>query len=118
MRWRGGLGGGRCCIDRRETAPESGFARCHRGRSGGDRKSTRLNSSHQIISYAVFCLKKKKTQLQSPHDVVYRLLLDRTITFSEHLQRHVADAKAVDPAGQMSVESLHARERCLLELAV
>src|SRR5258708_24844065 len=36
-----------------------------------DRKSTRLNSSHQIISYAVFCLKKKKTlepkQLQKPH---------------------------------------------------
>src|SRR5438552_10508406 len=30
-----------------------------------DRKSTRLNSSHQIISYAVFCLKKKK-QNQKP----------------------------------------------------
>src|SRR2546430_13051967 len=28
---------------------------------GGDRKSTRLNSSHSQISYAVFCLKKKKT---------------------------------------------------------
>src|SRR5258708_31643251 len=28
----------------------------------GDRKSTRLNSSHQIISYAVFCLKKKKNR--------------------------------------------------------
>src|SRR5436190_2484398 len=28
---------------------------------GGDRKSTRLNSSHTVISYAVFCLKKKKT---------------------------------------------------------
>src|SRR5256885_17094583 len=27
-----------------------------------DRKSTRLNSSHLVISYAVFCLKKKKTQ--------------------------------------------------------
>src|SRR5258708_15305626 len=27
-----------------------------------DRKSTRLNSSHQIISYAVFCLKKKRTK--------------------------------------------------------
>ena len=26
----------------------------------GDRKSTRLNSSHTVISYAVFCLKKKK----------------------------------------------------------
>src|SRR5258708_17521201 len=29
----------------------------------GDRKSTRLNSSHQIISYAVFCLKKKNTTM-------------------------------------------------------
>src|SRR2546430_13948818 len=29
---------------------------------GGDRKSTRLNSSHSQISYAVFCLKKKKTE--------------------------------------------------------
>src|SRR2546430_9195502 len=28
--------------------------------AGGDRKSTRLNSSHSQISYAVFCLKKKK----------------------------------------------------------
>src|SRR5207244_12862418 len=31
----------------------------HRPGRVGDRKSTRLNSSHQIISYAVFCLKKK-----------------------------------------------------------
>src|SRR5258708_13790581 len=30
-----------------------------------DRKSTRLNSSHQIISYAVFCLKKKKPLVDS-----------------------------------------------------
>src|SRR5258708_11105146 len=30
-----------------------------------DRKSTRLNSSHQIISYAVFCLKKKNAQRHS-----------------------------------------------------
>src|SRR5207244_7544479 len=32
--------------------------------SGKDRKSTRLNSSHQIISYAVFCLKKKNENQQ------------------------------------------------------
>src|SRR5258708_25483716 len=32
-----------------------------------DRKSTRLNSSHQIISYAVFCLKKKKTITSTPN---------------------------------------------------
>src|SRR5258708_31404594 len=40
--------------------PESvGPNRCFRPHRR-DRKSTRLNSSHQIISYAVFCLKKKK----------------------------------------------------------
>src|SRR2546426_11881426 len=33
----------------------------HRGHQQ-DRKSTRLNSSHLVISYAVFCLKKKKTE--------------------------------------------------------
>src|SRR5437763_1916381 len=32
-----------------------------------DRKSTRLNSSHRCISYAVFCLKKKKDPLTSSH---------------------------------------------------
>src|SRR2546426_2813881 len=30
----------------------------------GDRKSTRLNSSHLVISYAVFCLKKKKKEVK------------------------------------------------------
>src|SRR5258708_14618905 len=38
-----------------------------RGRVGEDRKSTRLNSSHQIISYAVFCLKKKKKVRHNSH---------------------------------------------------
>src|SRR5258708_24566731 len=38
-----------------------GFSRLdHQELPFGDRKSTRLNSSHQIISYAVFCLKKKR----------------------------------------------------------
>src|SRR5256885_1990758 len=32
-----------------------------------DRKSTRLNSSHLVISYAVFCLKKKKNLLQNSY---------------------------------------------------
>src|SRR5436190_17934027 len=32
-----------------------------------DRKSTRLNSSHTVISYAVFCLKKKKKKTESHH---------------------------------------------------
>src|SRR2546421_8426618 len=37
-------------------------ARDYTRRGAGDRKSTRLNSSHDQISYAVFCLKKKKTE--------------------------------------------------------
>src|SRR5258708_16904503 len=36
-------------------------------RPGRDRKSTRLNSSHQIISYAVFCLKKKHNEEHLRH---------------------------------------------------
>src|SRR5438874_9654729 len=41
----------------------------HPGGTGrcGDRKSTRLNSSHVEISYAVFCLKKKKKQSNRTH---------------------------------------------------
>src|SRR3989454_9393689 len=53
-------------------------AHCHRSPSReirndraaerhGDRKSTRLNSSHLVISYAVFCLKKKKRKRHHNH---------------------------------------------------
>src|SRR5258708_9932253 len=50
-----------------------------------DRKSTRLNSSHQIISYAVFCLKKKKDK------DIQQLACERrarTVTQHTHLTRH------------------------------
>src|SRR5258708_28195722 len=40
-----------------------------------DRKSTRLNSSHQIISYAVFCLKKKKKNNRSSQSTTSRELI-------------------------------------------
>src|SRR5258708_14054606 len=43
-----------------------------------DRKSTRLNSSHQIISYAVFCLKKKKKSHQNRY----------TATTTVHIRVH------------------------------
>src|SRR5205807_10294064 len=41
--------------------------RCLRRRGDQDRKSTRLNSSHLVISYAVFCLKKKNKTNASAH---------------------------------------------------
>src|SRR2546430_3931154 len=44
--------------DSRRVAPAASAR--HRHRATRDRKSTRLNSSHSQISYAVFCLKKKK----------------------------------------------------------
>src|SRR2546426_7211210 len=49
----------------RGTMSEGGKGGCH-GRAR-DRKSTRLNSSHLVISYAVFCLKKKKRR-HEPED--------------------------------------------------
>src|SRR6266508_5629632 len=48
--------------------PRARDRRLHRGRHRRDRKSTRLNSSHVAISYAVFCLKKKnRTLRRSPY---------------------------------------------------
>src|SRR2546426_3197666 len=55
-------------VARRGGEPAHRLSSLCRGRAGGragfctprDRKSTRLNSSHLVISYAVFCLKKKK----------------------------------------------------------
>src|SRR2546430_11757674 len=57
---------GHRCLDLRLIAEAVAVGVRDRGLSdlGPDRKSTRLNSSHSQISYAVFCLKKKKKQ---PH---------------------------------------------------
>src|SRR2546426_2024872 len=44
-----------------------GRSQVHEPHPVGDRKSTRLNSSHLVISYAVFCLKKKKMRATSSH---------------------------------------------------
>src|SRR5437588_3237927 len=42
-----------------------------------DRKSTRLNSSHTVISYAVFCLKKKKKNIEKEHNIQRRSVIER-----------------------------------------
>src|SRR2546426_3169929 len=64
-RQRGPQRTGRPLHSRRRQLHRTGTAEkscARRAASGGneDRKSTRLNSSHLVISYAVFCLKKKK----------------------------------------------------------
>src|SRR2546426_8485339 len=52
-------------------------------RGSSDRKSTRLNSSHLVISYAVFCLKKKKKRVT---------LRDRLLTIAHH-EYSMSDSK-------------------------
>src|SRR2546422_4714371 len=59
---------------RRHRPPGPTFPRVLRW-TGGDRKSTRLNSSHGYISYAVFCLKKKKKK----NKMCTRRTLNKTI---------------------------------------
>src|SRR5258708_26532884 len=68
----------------RTRRPLSRTPCCRPSCEGRDRKSTRLNSSHQIISYAVFCLKKKKYSIspsrkwgrrphEGPHCAAHRM---------------------------------------------
>src|SRR5256885_8307907 len=47
----------------------------------GDRKSTRLNSSHLVISYAVFCLKKKKKPM-TPYAAIPVVVAIRQLSFT------------------------------------
>src|SRR3712207_6850655 len=62
-RARGGGGPGRRALARRRGGRDGRRHLAARGLAHGDRKSTRLNSSHANISYAVFCLKKKYKKL-------------------------------------------------------
>src|SRR3712207_8660031 len=50
-----------------------------------DRKSTRLNSSHANISYAVFCLKKKKTNTQHTHWWLTHLCMINMVFYNDTL---------------------------------
>src|SRR5256885_12030494 len=65
-----------------KNIPESAARRVLASR---DRKSTRLNSSHLVISYAVFCLKKKKTKLNP----LFTIKLCMSYIHSKHRYRRV-----------------------------
>src|SRR5947208_7948361 len=83
---------GRLAHERRREGgrrtPAGSRRACRRARAGShrasrcaqDRKSTRLNSSHQIISYAVFCLKKKKIKQKRFRNTTELLLYTLTTT--------------------------------------
>src|SRR5437868_11466701 len=57
---------------------------------GGDRKSTRLNSSHVSISYAVFCLKKKKKKKNNKCKInINQLEDDKKTSIACYICRHI-----------------------------
>src|SRR5256885_4045886 len=55
----------------------------------GDRKSTRLNSSHLVISYAVFCLKKKNNHPEPRRAPVHRRYLRHHVRARLHHRHHL-----------------------------
>src|SRR5260221_6800670 len=60
----------KCCRDRKSTRLNSSHTVISYAVFCLDRKSTRLNSSHTVISYAVFCLDKKSTRLNCSHILI------------------------------------------------
>src|SRR2546430_9306571 len=125
MAWSGtrttnGCRGPTCCLrpmpDRRRSTPATCFSMNSRWRStscrrssarcllrtswrGADRKSTRLNSSHSQISYAVFCLKKKTVAFDATK---FSVNTDIEALISENLgwhQRQVALSRAFPQKG-------------------
>src|SRR2546430_13518249 len=58
------------------------------GSMRGDRKSTRLNSSHSQISYAVFCLKKKKKNNEYQHTTLLIRQCEHLITADTYTSTH------------------------------
>src|SRR5215471_8289126 len=88
---------------RSRPAPAPAPTRCRNARCPApvrDRKSTRLNSSHVEISYAVFCLKKKKNSL---HPV--RVLALELLMFLSH--------RALDGLGHVLLELLRPKQPCI-----
>src|SRR5438105_12674401 len=73
----------RAAADQNQAVRAADPAKGRRLLSGRDRKSTRLNSSHEWISYAVFCLKKKKEIIITTHDslrvIDWKLIIMRQI---------------------------------------
>src|SRR5437588_8086204 len=85
FRSRSGSGDGR--FRRTTLLLRSPFGGVHApGKGTPDRKSTRLNSSHTVISYAVFCLKKKKLNREAESRRQSRTLCN---TRQQHLRSDI-----------------------------
>src|ERR1022692_5058621 len=82
-----------------------------------DRKSTRLNSSHLVISYAVFCLKKKKCQecFALPPEVFASTAFD---TFATRVESSVCNLDPVITRPVETEQTAHKEALCRWRLSV
>src|SRR5260221_144822 len=73
-----------------------------------DRKSTRLNSSHTVISYAVFCLKKEEHKSAAqPHGIDGRRHLPRVVRRQQLRQRDLDVGRIAEKARAIEIRSAH-----------
>src|SRR5260221_8894666 len=78
-----------------------------------DRKSTRLNSSHTVISYAVFCLKKKKNKLSSITHITWGMEKQQKYMIeqsTESRNRITAGMNAI--SGEAGGDTIPSKEMC------
>src|SRR5256885_6053387 len=80
-----------------------------------DRKSTRLNSSHLVISYAVFCLKKKKKNTHTRHILLFDAKSVRRAFSAQHARPVLCDptSHVVSPASTTQTLSSKCHGSCL-----
>src|SRR5688500_20070331 len=77
-----------------------------------DRKSTRLNSSHLVISYAVFCLKKKPSEVNALH-LVHAVRWRRTREQREPLRFPIKNPRTVSRHVTASTATTHAHKEAV-----
>src|SRR2546430_7253680 len=112
-------GPGRCVDDRTVPGVAVESAECPSGElvdgqttaAAEDRKSTRLNSSHSQISYAVFCLKKKKTEASpaAPPTLRTRQSRSRSVSRSIPVGDLSDTSPYVSPTSHPFVRARHCR---------
>src|SRR5207245_5391771 len=81
-----------------------------------DRKSTRLNSSHGSISYAVFCLKKKKTE--TPFGINRSQINTNNLEDTEHCHFRRTQRIFTDISSKVAIDELHRRRFSIYQNSV
>src|SRR2546421_9520591 len=97
----------------RRWAP-AGWERCTAGaQRRGDRKSTRLNSSHDQISYAVFCLKKKKKNQRTNYPEKEQTTIDQARELKSETRNTIKDGHERDIELVSTRDAIDTKSTCV-----